>query len=92
LYRPEKALGKTIELKRGIADTSESGAFTKTLVYFRGLRAIEQFVASGGDLRRLYVGKIAFFLGFGFGTFVTLRRRPQMGWNQHWRLYSIDVL
>ncbi len=59
LYRPEKALGKTIELKRGIADTSESGAFTKTLVYFRGLRAIEQFVASGGDLRRLYVGKIA---------------------------------
>ena len=58
-YRPEKALSKTIELKRGITDTAEPGAFTKTLVYFRGLRAIEQFVASGGDMKRLYIGKVS---------------------------------
>ncbi len=58
-YRPEKALGIAIGLKRGIIDTSEPGAFTKTLVYFRGLRAIEQYVASGGDIRRLYIGKVA---------------------------------
>ena len=58
-YTPEKALTKAIELKRGLANTGDAGAFTKALVYFRGLRAIEQFVADGGDLRRLFVGRIA---------------------------------
>ncbi len=58
-YRPEKALGKTIELKRGLADTAEPGCFTKTLVYFRGLKAIERYIASGGDMKALYMGKIA---------------------------------
>jgi hypothetical protein len=58
-YRPEKALSKAIDLKRGLSDTSEPGTFTKGIVYFRGHRAIEQFIADGGDLKRLYVGKIA---------------------------------
>lgn len=58
-YDAAKALTKTIELKRGLHDASEPGAFTKGLVYFRGLQAIERYVAEGGDLRRLYVGKIA---------------------------------
>lgn len=57
--RPEKALMKTADLKRGISQTSEQGAFTKSLVYFRGYRAIEQFLREGGDIRRLYIGKIA---------------------------------
>ncbi len=58
-YTPEKALTKTIELKRGLQDASEPGSFTKGLVYFRGMRAIERYVAEGGDLKRLYVGKVA---------------------------------
>lgn len=58
-YPPEKALIKTLQLKRGIGNTEEPGAFTKGIVYFRGLRAMESFVQSGGDLRRLYIGKIA---------------------------------
>ncbi|TSC79209.1 MAG: Uncharacterized protein G01um101425_709 [Candidatus Peregrinibacteria bacterium Gr01-1014_25] len=58
-YTAEKALGKAIILKRGLGDTSEHGAFTKTLVYLRGLRAIEQFVAGGGDVRRIFAGRIA---------------------------------
>ncbi len=58
-YTPAKALTKVVELKRGLADTSEPGCFTKGLVYYRGLRAIEQFVAQGGDLKRLYIGKVA---------------------------------
>lgn len=58
-YRPEKALSKTIDVKRGLRDTSEAGAFTKGLVYLRGLRAIEQFVTGGGNLASLYVGKVA---------------------------------
>jgi len=58
-YRPEKALTKTIDVKRGLRDTSEPGAFTKGLVYLRGLRAIEQFVTGGGSLSDLYIGKVA---------------------------------
>ncbi len=55
----EKALMTTADLKRGVSQTSEPGAFTKSLVYFRGYRAIEQFVHQGGDIKRLYIGKIA---------------------------------
>jgi alpha-L-glutamate ligase-like protein/uncharacterized protein (TIGR02421 family) len=58
-YRPEKALSKAIDLKRGMTDTSAPGGFTKGLVYFRGLRAIEHYLQQGGDLARLYIGKIA---------------------------------
>jgi hypothetical protein len=58
-YTSEKSLTKAIELKRGLFDTSEPGCFTKGLVYYRGLRAIEHFEESGGDLKRLYIGKIA---------------------------------
>ncbi len=58
-YSYEKALSKTIDLKRGLSRTQETGAFTKSLVYFRGFRAIDQFVTQGGDLRKLFVGKIA---------------------------------
>lgn len=58
-YDPDKALTKAIDMKRGITHTAEPGGFTRGIVYFRGLRAIEHFIAEGGDLRRLYVGKIA---------------------------------
>jgi alpha-L-glutamate ligase-like protein/uncharacterized protein (TIGR02421 family) len=58
-YRPDKALSKAIDVKRGISRTEEAGAMSKGLVYFRGLRAIEHFLSAGGDLKRLYVGKIA---------------------------------
>lgn len=58
-YNADKALTKTMQLKRGLGDTSQAGAFTKVIVYFRGLHAIEDFVRTGGDIRRLYVGKVA---------------------------------
>jgi alpha-L-glutamate ligase-like protein/uncharacterized protein (TIGR02421 family) len=58
-YGADKALGQAIAIKRGLSDTSEPGGFTKSIVYFRGLRAIEQFVHEGGDLAKLYIGKIA---------------------------------
>ncbi|MFH1670191.1 MAG: tyrosine/phenylalanine carboxypeptidase domain-containing protein [Patescibacteria group bacterium] len=58
-YSDEKAVTQTIAIKRGLSDTSKNGGFTKSVVYFRGLLNIEQFVKEGGDLKRLYVGKIA---------------------------------
>lgn len=58
-YSRPKALTKTLQVKRGISATALPGAFTKGLVYFRGALAIDEFAASGGDLRKLYIGKIA---------------------------------
>ncbi len=58
-YEPSKALTKAIDFKRGLHDTSDAGAFTKSVVYFRGLRAVEQYLKGGGDMARLYIGKIA---------------------------------
>jgi len=58
-FKPDKALMKAIDFKRGISRTAESGAFTRGLVYFRGFRAIEQYVKGGGDLKKLYTGKLA---------------------------------
>lgn len=57
-YHPQKAITQAITMKRGLCDTSEPGGFTKSIVYYRGLKAIEQFVADGGDLKRLYIGKV----------------------------------
>jgi uncharacterized protein (TIGR02421 family) len=58
-YTSEKALSKALDIKRGLTDTSEPGAFTKGIVYLQGLKKIEKFVDANGDIKRLYVGKIA---------------------------------
>lgn len=58
-YKSEHALQQSISMKRGLGDTSESGGFTKSLVYFRGVSAIEEFVENGEDIKRLYIGKVA---------------------------------
>ncbi|MDP7069467.1 MAG: DUF1704 domain-containing protein, partial [Candidatus Peribacteraceae bacterium] len=58
-YSPDKALQQSVSMKRGLGDTSDTGGFTKSMVYFRGLKAIEKFVDNGGDLKRLYIGKIS---------------------------------
>lgn len=58
-YTPEKALQQSISMKRGLGNTSDTGGFTKSMAYFRGLLAIETFVENGNDLQRLYIGKIA---------------------------------
>lgn len=58
-YRAERALTKAVQLKRGLTETAAPGCFTKDLVYYRGYRAVEAFARKGGDMKLLYVGKIA---------------------------------
>ncbi len=53
-----KAIQQSVAMKRGMGDTSQPGGFTKSLVYFRGYKRIVTFLANGGDLRRLYIGKV----------------------------------
>jgi alpha-L-glutamate ligase-like protein/uncharacterized protein (TIGR02421 family) len=57
-YDKERSFRFAMKLKRGIEDTKNPGAFTKDLLYFRGKKMVEEFVENGGDLRRLYIGKI----------------------------------
>lgn len=53
----ENALKMTFRAKRGIADTSKVGAFTKDYIYHKGKADIVNFVNTGGDLKDLYLGK-----------------------------------
>lgn len=58
-FTREKALSKALSLKRGLADTAQPGCFTKDLAYFCGQRMIDAFVVNGGDLKRLYIGRVS---------------------------------
>lgn len=46
-------------VKRGLTDTGQPGAFTKDIIYFTGAYRIHKFVEKKGDLRKLYIGKVA---------------------------------
>jgi len=48
-----------LKAKRGIRDTSKPGCFTKGSIYLKGALMIQDFASNGGDLKKLYVGKIA---------------------------------
>jgi len=57
-FSMERAWKVALKAKRGITDTSNPGAFTKDIVYFKGYRKILEFVKNGGNLKDLYYGKI----------------------------------
>ncbi len=57
-FSMDRAWKVALKAKRGLADTSKPGAFTKDFVYFKGHRMILDFIEKGGDLRNLYYGKI----------------------------------
>ena len=57
-FDPERAWRVALKAKRGLTDTSKSGAFTKDFVYYKGHKKILDFVSKGGDLKDLYYGKI----------------------------------
>lgn len=44
--------------KRGLKDTSKPGGFTKDHIYLKGFLKVKDFVENGGNLKKLYVGKI----------------------------------
>ncbi|MDP3917187.1 MAG: DUF1704 domain-containing protein [Nanoarchaeota archaeon] len=48
----------TLRSKRGMIDTSKPGGFTKDHLYLKGFLKVKQFAESGGDMKKLYVGKI----------------------------------
>jgi len=57
-FGAERAWRVALKSKRGLADTSKPGAFTKDYVYFKGYKKILDFIKNGGNLKDLYYGKI----------------------------------
>jgi len=58
-YDSKRAFRTCVHMKRGLTDTSRPGAFTKSIVYYTGYLDIIDYVKQNGDLRKLYIGKIA---------------------------------
>lgn len=52
------AFGVAAKVKRGLIDTSIPGGWTKDYVYLAGRRDVVNFVAGGGKVQDLYVGKV----------------------------------
>lgn len=46
-------------VKRGLCDTSKKGAFTKDIIYFKGIEKIHKFTEMEKNIRMLYIGKVA---------------------------------
>lgn len=57
-FDDERAWKTAVKIKRGLIETAQKGGFTKEAIYFSGLRKIQKFVEEGGDLKKLYLGKI----------------------------------
>jgi len=57
-FDDDRAWKTTLKIKRGLADTSVVGGFTKEHVYFSGYLKVKAFVEDGGDLKELYAAKM----------------------------------
>ncbi len=56
----ESAWRTCVKVKRGLADTSKKGAFTRDTIYFKGLQALDEYLADNREekIKNLYIGKI----------------------------------
>jgi hypothetical protein len=58
-FTHDEAFTIATRVKRGLTDTAQPGGFIKDQAYLWGRVMVEDYVLTGGDLSRLYVGKIA---------------------------------
>jgi uncharacterized protein (TIGR02421 family) len=58
-FNTETAFKLTLRVKRGLADTSKKGGFTKDYVYLKGYFDVKDFVENHGSIKDLYYGKIS---------------------------------
>lgn len=57
-FNRDTAFKLTLRAKRGTKNPKKSGAYTKDHIYLKGYYLIKNYVKQGGDLKKLYVGKI----------------------------------
>ena len=53
----ERLFTLVFRVKRGLGDTSIPGGFTRDMIYFRGYVRVAEYLAHGGSLEALYLGK-----------------------------------
>jgi hypothetical protein len=58
-FSADEAYVTARRVKRGLSDTSLPGGFIKDQAYLWGRLLVEEHVLQGGDLSRLYVGKVS---------------------------------
>lgn len=54
----DNAFDITLRVKRGLGNTRWAGAFTKDYLYLKGFIAVREFINNGGEIRKLYYGKV----------------------------------
>jgi len=57
-FTKDLAFQRTFRLKRGFEDTSVPGVFAKEAMYYEGMIEVKDFLDGGGNLKKLYAGKI----------------------------------
>ncbi len=57
-FPKEVAFRLTLRAKRGLSNTKCKGACTKDMLYLKGYLEVKTYLADGGDLDKLYYGKI----------------------------------
>jgi uncharacterized protein (TIGR02421 family) len=57
-FTPQKSFRLAARAKRGMGDTSKKGGCVKDYIYFKGYLLIKNYLRKGGDLKKLYIGKI----------------------------------
>ena len=82
---PEMAWSRCVKTKRGLPEDA-LGAFTKDIVYFKGLQKVEKFIANGGDIKDLYVGKIRIEDLKVLKKFDGLVEAKYLLWNEKWKV------
>jgi len=57
-FTPENAFQRTFRLKRGLKNLEKPGLFAKEAVYYQGMLEVKKFLDEGGDVHKLYAGKV----------------------------------
>ena len=57
-FPKEEAYTIALRVKRGMTNTAKPGAHTKDHIYLSGWYSVKNFIAQGGRLNQLYIGKI----------------------------------
>jgi hypothetical protein len=57
-FNVDTAWRLTLRAKRGLSDTTLPGGLTKDINYLKGYLEIKKFLKDGGDMNKLYYGKI----------------------------------
>lgn len=57
-FPPDLAFQRAFRLKRGFTDTSSPGCFAREAIYYEGMLEVKRYVEKGGNLEKLFAGKI----------------------------------